>query len=108
MKRIRRKNKSAKIGLLFIVILTIFMTMNVSYSLWYDELNINMNMETGIWEYGIKINKTLDYLSQSDNTYTLTINVWNNLSSDLTDVEVTDLLDVNTDPISGSETLTHG
>ena len=104
----RRKNKSAKLGLIFISILFLLASTSMSYSLWYDELRLDIDVETGIWESGIKIMKTLDYLSVVDDTYTLTITVWNDGPADLTDVEVTDTLGVDTSPIPGSETLTHG
>jgi hypothetical protein len=107
MKR-KRKNKSAKLGLIFIVLLFFLASTSMSYSLWYEELKLDIDIETTTWESGIKIMKTLDYLSIVDDIYTLTITVWNNVSSDLTDVEVTDTLGIDAIPISGSETLTHG
>jgi hypothetical protein len=104
----KRKNKTAKLGLIFISILFLLASTSMSYSLWYDELKLDIDVETDQWESGIKIKKTLDYFYGKDDIFTLTITVWNNVSTYLTDVEVTDILGVDATPISGSETLTHG
>ena len=60
MKR-RRKNTSVKVGLIFITTLFLLASTSVSYSLWYDELHLDIDVETGQWGGGIKIQKTLDF-----------------------------------------------
>jgi len=106
--RNRRKHTSAKLGLIFIITLFLLASTSVSYSLWYDELHLDITIETGQWEASIKIKKTLDYVPGENDIFQLTITVWNDGPSNLTDAEVTDILGVDATPIPGSEILSHG
>jgi len=104
----RRKNTSVKLGLLFITMLLLLGSTSISYSLWYDELHLVIDVETGIWDASIKVKKTLDYLCDECDDFELTITVWNDGPNDLTDVEVTDTIGVDATPIPGSAVPSHG
>ncbi len=106
--RKRRKKTSLKLGLLFITALFLLGSTSISYSLWYDELHLDVSIETGIWDASIKIKKTLDYLCEDCDDFELKITVWNDGPNDLTDVEVTDTIGVDAAPISGTEVISHG
>jgi uncharacterized repeat protein (TIGR01451 family) len=101
----RRKKSSLKIGILFVTALFLLGSTSISYSLWYDELHLDVTIDTGNWDSSVKIKKTLDYFN---NDFELTITVLNDGPNDLTDVEVTDTLGVDATPIFGTEVYTHG
>lgn len=91
----RNKNISAKLGLLFIVLILSLASISASYAHWEDELEIDAEMTTGTWNSCIKIRKTVDKgcpISDFCEKYYMTIEVMNNGSNDLTNVNVTDKL----------------
>ena len=102
----RRKRKKSKIGILFvalIVILASLVSIGGSYGWWYDTLTVDGDITTGNWDTCIKIRKNLeeDCPSKCDGYY-FTIEVMNNGSNDLTDVEVTDSIGVRATPKPGT------
>jgi len=134
--RKRRKKPPIKLGLLFVIILFILVSINSSYSLWCEELYIKGNIQTGEWddEEYLCIRKTVDgsytdpytgenlsvpnydlnLIHQSDKNdpgfptkFILKIEVENTLDEDLTCVEVTDKIGNLVAPRS-LITITHG
>jgi len=106
--RKRRKKSTVKVGIIFVTALFLLASTSISYSLWYDELHLDVSIETGIWDASIKIKKTLDYLCDECDDFELKITVWNDGPNDLTDVEVTDTIGVDGTPIPGTVIPSHG
>jgi len=133
--RKRKNNTSIKFGLVFITILILLASTSISYSLWFEELLIDGEVETGEWEFACicvrKIvdgsytdpytgedldvpNYDLNLIHQSDNNdpgfptkFKLKIEVVNSCEDDLTEVEVTDKIGNLVAPRS-IITITHG
>ena len=112
-RRHHRKSKTiSKLGLLFIVLILSLASISVSYAHWEDELQIEAEMTTTTWDSCIKIRKILDKGCPDPilchDKYYLTIEVMNNGTSDLTDVNVTDEIGVKAKPIPGTTTASPG
>jgi hypothetical protein len=57
----RRRNKSLKVGLIFLTILFILASTSISYSLWNEGLSIDGMVHTGVWgEPNLCIQKSVD------------------------------------------------
>ena len=100
----RRKRTKSKLGILFvalIVILASLVGMGGSYGWWYDKLTVDGDITTGNWDACIKIRKILDEDVCAEGLH-LTIEVVNNGSNDLTNVEVTDSIGEKATPIPGT------
>lgn len=98
MRRHRRnKNNVLKLGSLFIIIILSLATISASYAHWEETLQIKADMKTGTWGGScIKIRKLVDkgcpISKYTCDKYYLTIEVMNNGTDDLTNVNVTDTL----------------
>jgi len=96
MRRKSRQKTIAKIGFTFIILLILLASISVSYSAWTDTITVEGTVTTGDWDDScIKIRKTVDEgcpTGHKCEKYYMTIEVMNNGTKDLTNVNVTDTL----------------
>ena len=96
MRRKSRKNNIAKIGITFIILLILLASIGASYAAWFDTIHIEGTVSTGEWGGScIKIRKSVDKgcpICGFCEKYYMTIEVMNNGTTDLTNVNVTDTL----------------
>lgn len=110
MRKKRQKIKS-KMCFIFTILIISLAFSSISYSHWYDQVEIQCTVSSGCWDSCIKIRKTLEQGCPDEREecfFYMTIEVMNNGSNDLTNVNVTDTFDEMVTPMEDTIVVSAG